>query len=275
MISVLILTYNEELNLPSCLDSVRAWSDDIIVFDSFSTDRTVEIAKQYGCRVFQRKFDNEASQRGESLKLPFKYPWVYNPDADEVTPADMRDELLAIVADSHRREVAYRCRFRVMFMGRWIKHSSLYPTWVVRLFRPDKLRFEREINLRYVIDGPEGKMKTHFDHYTFRKGIHAWVQKHNAYSTAEAKEGLKVRAGKASLSGLFSLNPVRRRATLKDIAFRLPFRSFFIFCYLMFARLGVLDGPAGWMYCRMRASYEFMISLKITESEFRQRGEAI
>src|SRR5262249_3432800 len=117
MVSVLILTFNEQENLPACLDSVK-WSDDVIVFDSFSADRTAEIAKAAGARVFQRAFDNERDHRLASLKLPFKHPWVYNPDADEVTPPDLRDELLR-VADSASPAVAYRVRFKTMFCGRW------------------------------------------------------------------------------------------------------------------------------------------------------------
>jgi glycosyltransferase involved in cell wall biosynthesis len=92
MISVLILTRNEEEMLPRCLEAVR-WSDDIIIFYSFSTDRTIEIAKSFGARVFQRAFDNERDQRAASLQLQFKHPWVYNPDADEITTAELRDEM--------------------------------------------------------------------------------------------------------------------------------------------------------------------------------------
>jgi glycosyltransferase involved in cell wall biosynthesis len=273
MISVLILTYNEEVNLPSCLESVR-WSDDIVVLDSFSTDRTVEIARQYGARVIQRAFDNERNQRTASLQVGFKYPWVYNPDADEVTPPELRDEMLKMVADSSRLEVAYRVRFKVMFLGRWVRHASLYPTWVVRLFCPEKLRFERDINLRYIIDGPQGTLRKHFEHYTFRKGIPAWIQKHNTYSTAEAREGLKVlNSRKPDLAGLCSRDALRRRAAMKDLSFRLPFRSTLMLLYLLFIRGGVLDGPAGWKYCRMRAYYEFMISAKITEMQRKQRGQ--
>lgn len=273
MISVLILTWNEEANLPSCLESV-SWCDDVVVFDSFSTDRTVEIAKAAGARVYQRKFDNERNQRAASLELPFKYPWVYNPDADEITPPRLRDEMLKVVADPKREEVAYRVRFRVMFLGKWIKHSSLYPTWVMRLFRPEKLRFERDINLRYVIDGKEGQLRNHFDHYSFRKGLPFWWEKHNTYSTLEAREAMKVLGtGKLDWRGLLSASNVRRRAALKELSFRIPFRSFWIFLYLMVVRRGVLDGPAGWTYCRMRAYYEFLIAAKVKELKRLARGE--
>ena len=174
MISVLILTYNEAPNLPRCLDAVK-WSDDIVVLDSFSTDNTVEIARAAGARVFQRKFDNERDQRTHSVReIEFKYPWVYNPDADEVTPVELRDEMLATVADPNRNAVAYRLRFKTMFMGKWLRFSSIYPTWVVRLFRPSRLTFERSINLTYKVDGPEGRLRSHFLHYTFNNGLDAW-----------------------------------------------------------------------------------------------------
>ena len=88
-ISALILTFNEEQNLPACLESLK-WCDDVVVLDSFSTDRTVEIAESAGARVVQREFDDEKSQREASLKLSFRYPWVYNPDADEITPPELR-----------------------------------------------------------------------------------------------------------------------------------------------------------------------------------------
>src|SRR5262245_49302744 len=141
-ISVLILTLNEDMNLEACLASVR-WSDDIVVLDSYSTDRTLEIAKTAGARIYQRKFDTERNQRTFGLQeIAFKYPWVYMPDADEITPAELRDEMLSVVADTDRPEVAFRVRFKTVFMGRWIRHSSLYPTWVVRLVRPEKICFE-------------------------------------------------------------------------------------------------------------------------------------
>src|SRR4051794_36729019 len=95
--SVLILTLNEEQNLPRCLESV-AWSDDVVVFDSFSSDRTVEIARAAGARVIQRRFDNERDHRSASLQVPFRHAWVYNPDADEVTPPELRDEILAAIS---------------------------------------------------------------------------------------------------------------------------------------------------------------------------------
>jgi glycosyltransferase involved in cell wall biosynthesis len=273
MISVLILTKNEEVNLPRCLESVRSWSDDILILDSGSTDRTVEIAKEAGCRVFQRDWDGESGQRAYSLTLPFKYPWIYNPDADEVCVPDMIAEMKAIAADPATTYAAYRVRFRVHFFGTWIRHSSLYPTWVVRLFRPEKIRFEREINLTYVVDGSVGSLESHFIHYSFNNGLAAWVEKHNIYSSKEAQESLRFLAsGHLNWSAIFRGPTVARRKALKELSFRLPFRPTLRFFYMYVFRLGFLDGRAGYHYCRLLAMYEYLIVIKMKEIQRRVAG---
>jgi glycosyltransferase involved in cell wall biosynthesis len=275
MISVLILTLNEEANLPACIKSV-SWSDDIVVFDSFSTDRTVEIARAMGARVIQRRFDNEREHRTASLQLEFKHPWVYNPDADEVTTSELSEEMREVVADTSREEVAYRVPFKTLFMGRWLKRSSLYPTWVVRLFQPDKISFERSINLEYKVNGPEGRLSGHFLHYTFNKGLDAWIEKHNRYSRHEAEETLKsLRQGRVRWRQLFARDSVRRRRVLKEISFRLPFRPLLRFLYMYLWRGGVLDGRPGLTYCRLLSWYEYMIQIKIKEIQRRERGLSV
>jgi glycosyltransferase involved in cell wall biosynthesis len=270
-VSVLILTLNEEHNLPSCLESLK-WCDDIVVFDSFSTDRTVEIATSAGARVVQRIFDDEKSQREASLKIPFKHLWVYNPDADEITPPDLHEEIVKVISDPNRKEVAYRVRFRTMFMGRWIRHSSLYPTWVVRLFRPEKLSFSRNINLQYIIDGPEGRLDCHFEHHSFNKGLNAWVEKHNRYSWHEARDAIKsLEESSVRWRDIFTTSSVSRRKALKELSFRLPFRPTLRFLYMYFLRLGFLDGWEGLTYCRLLSMYEYLIVLKMKELRRRRK----
>lgn len=274
MISCLILTLNEEDNLPRCLAGL-SWCDDIIVLDSGSTDRTCEIARAAGARVFTRPFDDERSQREFSLRLPFKHAWVYNPDADEVTPQELTDEMHAVVA-SNGPAVAYRCRFKNMFLGRWIRHSSLYPTWVVRLFRPERVAFSRRINLAYEIDGPEGRLSSHFIHYTFNRGIEHWIAKHNRYSTAEAAETLAgLEQHPPRLRSLCSTDPVIRRQALKALSLRLPFRPLLRFGYMYGLRLGFLDGSAGFHYCCLVSWYEHAICLKSMELRLRRQGKPV
>jgi hypothetical protein len=265
MISCLILTKNEEENLPYCLATL-SWCDDIVVLDSGSTDRTIEIAKAAGAKVFQRDWDTERGQRAFSLTLPFKYPWVYNPDADEETPEELRDEMLNVVQDTKSQHVAYRVRFKVILFNRWIRRSSLYPTWVLRLFRPEKVTFERDINLIYHVGGTTGRLQNHFLHYTFRRGLHHWYEKHNEYSTVEAREAVAlISANAVDFKGLVVSDDIRRRKAWKELSLLVPGRSLATFFYLFFVRGGVFDGPTGWAYCGMRASYELMIELKTKE----------
>lgn len=272
-VSTLIMTLNEEENLGRCLESL-GWCDDIVVLDSFSADRTVEIARAAGARVVQRAWDDEAGQRMYGLKeIEFRHPWVYTPDADEVTPDSLRDEMLAIAADPARPEAIFQARYKNMFMGRWIRRSSLYPTWITRLVRPDLVRFERRVHSRCVSDRPTGRLKSHFIHYSFNKGLSAWYDKHNRYSSVEADLALAGgRRAPVDWRGLVSGDPADRRASVKAIAARLPFRPSLRFLYMYVLRGGFLDGWAGYSYCRMIASYELMIEIKTAERRRRARG---
>ena len=264
-VSILILTLNEEINLPRCLASV-SWSDDIVVLDSYSTDNTVAIAEAAGARVVQRRFDNWSTHQNWALEnIEFKHPWVYYSDADEVVTDELRRELLQI-AGASEEYVAYRLRYKNYFMGRWIKHCGVYPTWVLRFFRPGAVRFKRLVNPVPVVDGSEGKLRSHFLHYSFNKGLDAWFEKHNKYSRDEALESLRsLTSGRMDWSGLLSRDPARRRVTLKELSFRMPFRPTVRFLYMYLLRLGILDGLPGLMYCRLLATYEFMIVAKMAE----------
>jgi glycosyltransferase involved in cell wall biosynthesis len=271
-VSVLILTMNEEKNLEQCLRAV-SWSDDIVVFDSFSTDRTVEIAKGSGARVLQRRFDDERTHRTASLKSGFKHRWVFNPDADEIVSAELTAEMFEAVKNHGHDTVAFRMRRKDIFMGRWIRHSSLYPTWLVRLFRPEAVRFERAINLSYLINGPERMLQNHLLHYSFNKGLDEWIAKHNRYSMAEAYESLaSLSSGSADVTGLFSSDPVQRRRALKEFSFRVPFRPLWRFLYMYLLRFGILDGAPGFHYCCLVSFYEYMICLKIREISRKRLG---
>ncbi len=272
-VSILILTLNEAANLPRCLESV-SWSDDVVVLDSGSIDGTVEIARSAGARIFERKLDNWAAHLNWAVtSIPFRHPWVYYSDADEVVTPELRDEMLAIAKHHESASVAYRVRYRNFFMGRWIKHCSTYPVWVYRFFRPEKIRWERLVNPVPVIDGPEGRLKNHFLHYSFNKGLSAWFEKHNRYSQQEAEEGCRSQAvGGLRPAHLFSTDGMIRRRALKELSFRLPFRPTLHFCYRYFLRRGFLDGRPGLTFCRMMAIYEYMMVVKMEEIRRRDRG---
>lgn len=271
-LSVLILTLNEEGNLADCLQSVK-WSDDIIVLDSFSADRTVKVAEELGARVVQRRFDNWSAHQNWALEqIPFKHPWVFYLDADERMTDELKQELLAIAGDPSRAPVAYYCGRRNMFMGRWIKHA-MPPGMVMRFFRPPLVRFQRLVNPVPVINGPHGYLRGMLVHYNFSKGIAEWIEKHNRYSSLEALEGMKVihQPSEDQLK-LFTADRARRRRALKELSFRLPWRPFVKFLYLYLWQRGCLDGRAGLTYCVLQSFYEYMIVLKMRELERHQHG---
>ena len=271
MISVLILTYNEEANLPDCLKSIQ-WCDDIVVFDSFSTDRTIEIANASNIRVFQRKFDNYATQRNTALhEIKYKYPWVLMIDADERWNDELYIDIKNTLSSSTPETCLYYFRRKDMFLGRWLRRASGYPTWAGRLVRTGRVKVRREINEEYVTDGDVGYIKGHFIHYPFNKGIAFWFERHNRYSSMEAEKLVEETKGRLQFKDLFSKNPGLRRKFLKQLAYRLPGRPVLVFLYLYFFRLGFIDGHPGLAYCIMRSIYEYMIDLKVIELKRREQ----
>jgi glycosyltransferase involved in cell wall biosynthesis len=273
-VSVLILTLNEEINLAACLDSC-SWCDDIVVLDSFSKDRTCEIASGKGARVVQRHFDSYAAQRNAALtEVQYKHPWVLMVDADERTPDELVTEMAHVIANADPDTVLFRMRRKDFFLGRWLRRSSGYPTWFGRLMRLGRTHVERDVNEEYIADGKTANLAAHLHHYPFNKGIAYWYERHNRYSTMEALAKLRMRAP-LSMRSLLSTDPIERRRALKQLAYRLPLRPTVVFLYLYIVRLGFLDGRAGLAFSRMRASYELQIDLKVMEAERRQRGAPI
>lgn len=268
MISVLILTKNEEQDLPGCLDSV-AWSDDIHVYDSLSDDRTVEIARARGATVTQRAFDNWAAHQNWGLRnIRFRHPWVFYIDADE----RMTPELVAAArqaAGVPGDNVAFAVRRRDFFMGTWLRHAQASP-YYQRLFRPGRMRYERLVNPVSIPDGPVGQVAGFLDHYPFSKGVTHWLNRHNSYSSFEAQQILENRRGKEPFSlaqALFAQDFHRRRYHQKELFYRLPARPLVKFLLLYVVKGGFLDGRAGLTYAVLQLIYEYMIALKTRELE--------
>jgi glycosyltransferase involved in cell wall biosynthesis len=262
MISALILTFNEEVNIADCIASLP-WRTDVHVLDSGSTDQTVAIATQMGARVSSRAFTNYAEQRNAGLALPFQNEWIIMLDADERITADLADEIVRAIANASAETVMFRTRRKDMFMGRWLRRSSGYPTWFARVMRRGRVRVDREINEVYVANGITRELDSHLIHYPFNKGVDWWFARHNSYSTAEARLLVTgATTGPTAWIGLLARDPGIRRAALKSLAYRMPARPFLVFLYLYVIRLGFLDGRPGYQYASMRLAYEIMIDAK-------------
>lgn len=267
MISVLILTYQEEANIGACLDAL-AWCDDIVVLDSFSTDRTVNIACERGARVLQRSFDDFAAQRNYGIQHGgFRHEWVLHLDADEIVPPALRDEITASVRDAAFD--AFRVPSKMMFEGRWLKYAGMYPTYQVRLGHRERLRFHQVGHgQRETLPANRiGTLRSGLLHYSFSKGLEEWFAKHNRYSTDEAREQYASRArdGRVRVRITDLRDSTTRRRTLKRVFATLPFRPTLRFVYMFLWRRGFLDGAAGFRYARLLAIYEEMSVLKLWE----------
>lgn len=280
-ISILVHTKNEQLDILACLQSV-AWSDDIHVFDSGSTDATVAIAKQFGAHVIERSYgDNkpafggdEAGHRNWALKnINFKHKWIFYIDADErMTPALAKAVESAVALPGNK--VAFRIQRHDFFLGTWIKHVTPSP-FNIRLFLHEKVHYERLINPVAVIDGEIGEMNEHFNHFPFSKGMNNWFERHNRYSALEAAQIVANKNTHADFSvwkAFFSKSINERRFHQKEMYYRAPLRPVAMFVLLYVVKRGFLDGRAGLTYALLRSIYEYMIVLKVREMETLQPG---
>jgi glycosyltransferase involved in cell wall biosynthesis len=275
MISVLILTRNEEQDLPECLDSV-AWSDDIHVLDSESTDDTPEIGRQRGVTVTTRRFDNYAAQRNAGMQLAFKHPWVLVLDADERPTSELSAEMQQAVALAPENVSGFRMRRRDFLWGTWLKHAQMTP-YYVRLLRVGHVHYTRDVNEIVEVQGDILELHAPLDHFAFSKGISHWIAKHNLYSSKEAEllaNGDAVR-GASLYQALFARNFHERRVAQKAIFYELPARPLIKWCYMMFVRGALLDGHAGVMYATLHSFYEFLIEVKCRELIRRREGKPI
>jgi glycosyltransferase involved in cell wall biosynthesis len=266
MISIFILTYNEDRDIAACIESAML-SDDVIVVDSCSTDRTKAIATQYPVRFVEHPFESHGKQRTWMLEnVPYKYDWAYILEADErMTPALFEE---CLQATQQAENVGYYAAERVMFMGTWIRRSTQFPRYQLRLLKRGKVWFDDYGHTeREVVDGPTGFLTETYPHYTCSKGLSRWIEKHNRYSTDEARETIRqLQAGTVNWGALlFGRSEVERRRALKDLSLRLPLRPLVRWFYMMFILGGCLDGRAGMAWCTLQAFYEYLIVLKVRE----------
>lgn len=259
--SVLILTLNEEADLPRCIESV-AGCDDIVVLDSGSRDRTLEIARAAGARIFQRAFDTFAGQRNFAQReIPFRHPWVFHLDADERFTPELRTECAAAAGGE---EVAgYYVAPRMLWRGRWIPRCTDFPAYQARFARIPDFEFVEVGHGQRERPGTRmGWLKEGYLHDLSSGGTSEWLERHRRYARAEAEAHLAGSTGRGWRE-LLGRDPLLRRRALKRLSFRLPARPALRFFYQYALRRGFMDGAAGLEYCRLLARYEGFISEEI------------
>ncbi len=242
-LSVAVITWNEEERLRACLESV-AWANEIIVVDAESTDKTVQLAREFTDRIWVRPWPGFVAQKNFALDQAAG-EWVLSLDADEQVTPDLRREIEVVLAQDGPCD-GYAIPRKNFFWGAWVRHGRLYPDYQRRLFRRGRGRFlERLVHESVEIQGTVGRFDSPLLHHSYRN-LDEFLQRSNRYSTLAAEEWTRrgVRVGPT------------------DLIFRPLGR--FLSMYLL--HLGFLDGWRGFLLAGLYAHYVFLRTAKVWES---------
>lgn len=241
-VSVVVVTLNEEERLRACLESA-AWADELVVVDAESTDKTVQVAREFTDRVFVRPWPGFAAQKNFGLAQATG-DWILSLDADEEVSRELKDEILAVVAGPAPR-TGYRIPRRNIMWGRFMRHGGLYPDWQLRLLRRGQGRFvERAVHESVEVAGEVGRLRAPLVHRSYRD-VAEFLARADRYSTLAAEDW--VRSGHRARVGDLVLRPVGR------------------FLAMYVARGGFLDGWRGFLLAVLYAYYVFIRSAKAWE----------
>lgn len=269
MISVIILTYNEKSNIRTCLTSIADMTDDIVIVDSFSTDETLEICKEFGCRIFQNPFINQAYQFNWALEnVETKYDWVLRLDSDEIVPGKLKAEMRSAVGKEAGINGYYLNR-RMIWMNRWLKHGRMYPHYILRLFRKGCGHYELKTEEHLIVTGATAYMENDFLEDNRNNTLDYFTEKHIKTANGELDEIMRPESSDVHVVPKFFGKKVNRTRWLKEkIYSRAPLfvRPFLYFFYRYFICCGFLDGKPGLIWHVLQAFwYRFYIDAKVYE----------
>jgi glycosyltransferase involved in cell wall biosynthesis len=269
-LSVLTLTYNEEANLPYLLESLAGWVQTIYIVDSGSTDRTLQIAKNYGAEVVYHEWVNQAEQFNWGLShFDIHTDWVMRMDADEIVMPQLAQELCTVLPTLPPEITGLYVKRRVHFMGRWIRHGSYYPTWLLRIFRTHKGYCEnRWMDEHIVLTEGKTQQLQHDIIDENHKGLSFWLSKHDNYAKRELRVFLS--HDDTDQGALFGAQYARKRWMKGNIYQRAPlfWRAWFYFIYRYVFRLGFLDGREGLVFHVLQGFwYRFYVDALLLESQ--------
>jgi glycosyltransferase involved in cell wall biosynthesis len=280
ILSFVILTKNEELNLSTCLESLRSLDAKVFIVDSGSTDATVEIAKSYGCEVIEHSFINQAQQLNWALaNLKIESKWVMRLDADERLTPELARELIEILPKTTSEVSGYQCKRRVYFMGKWIRYGGYYPTWLLRVWRNGVGICEQRWMDEHMILSTGKLASLKFDIIDDnRKDLTFWTDKHNRYSDREVQDLIASTTNTdALLNTENQLNlddqAKQRRWVKKNLYGRSPLflRAFLYFLLRYTIGLGFLDGKEGLIFHFLQGFwYRFLVDAKIYQNRINQ-----
>jgi len=240
-VSIVIVTKNEEANIEAALDSVKDAAE-IVVIDSFSSDRTVEICRKYTDKVFQKEWEGYAKQKQSAVDLAVS-PWVFILDADERFTPELKAEVISAIRENSH--VGFYVPRKNFFMGKWIRHGGWRPDYTLRLFRKNAGHVDyREVHEKVVVNGSVSYLKNPLVHYTYNS-VSDYLKRMDIYSTLAAKELKK--------------NGVA--PNVMDFLIRPPVT----FIKMFFFRFGFLDGRFGLVLAVLYSYYTFLKYAKTWE----------
>lgn len=278
-LTVVILTHNEEANLPACLESVRDWIKEIYVVDSGSNDQTQKIAARSGARILEHPFESHAKQWDWALgHLPITTEWVMGLDADQRVSPGLKEEMISLFGLGGERlkgiDGIYLKRKQI-FRGQWIRHGGYYPKYLLKLFRRDCVQIDQEdlIDHHFYVPGKVLKLKEDLMEENLKeRDLSFWIHKHELYAPLQAEEELRRRRNgrNESLKPSPFGNPDQRTLWQKRIWYQLPLylRPFLYFCYRYFLQLGFLDGKQGLIFHFLHALwFRLLVDIHLDKGE--------
>ena len=280
-VSVVILTYNEELNLERCLESISGWADDLFIVDSGSTDGTLDIARRHGASVFTNRFINHVRQWQWALaNLPLKTDWVLALDADQSVTPELRQDIslkLSQWSGPGSPAGAYLNR-RQVFRGRWIRHGGYYPKYLLKLFRRDAVSLDEAdlVDHHFIVSGPTTILQGDLiEDNRNEAAIAQWIAKHNRYAVLQAQDEETRWSSARAPAGRLAGSPDERTIWRKRLWNRMPLfaRPFGYFLYRYVFRLGFLDGKEGFIFHFMQAFW-YRLLVDINRDERRSAASA-
>jgi glycosyltransferase involved in cell wall biosynthesis len=255
MISVIILTKNEEKDLSSCINSIK-WCNDIHVVDSGSSDATIDIAKKLGANVYVNDFKSFAQQRNWALdNCSAIYDWILFLDADEHSTVAFKNAIEKAVFNAQDNIGGFYCCCKTILNQKWLKRSDNFPKWQFRLLRRQNTRF---IDIGHgqkegKVGGKICYIKDPYLHFPFSHGLEAWSDKHLRYAK---KDAYQTKSAPVNLSSFIAIHGSTRNVAIKGFMRRLPGWPLLRFCYSYILRGGFTEGHEGLTYCRKMLWYE-------------------
>lgn len=270
--TVIILTKNEEANIERCMNSVKGWVRRIVVVDSGSTDKTVELAENLGAEIYHHvPFVDYAKQFNWAIdNTNITTKWVFRFDADECVTSELKQEII-IECEKHADDdvSGFMMRYKIFFLGKFLKHGGAYPFLKITIFKFGQGRFEDRSMGEHIVlsEGRCMDLKEDCEHYDF-KSLNAFIDKHNWYATREVADYFAVRSGREN--AILDGQPEKAKKLRDGVYYHMPkyLRAKLYYWYKFYFKLGFLDGEAGHIWAFLQAYfYRFVVDAKIYEQE--------